>query len=255
MGERLLSETIATTRRRFAVAAWLGEWARHGAVAWVVAGVAGLLARRFLDRSWGQAAWLVLLVVPAAATAWLRARHRFVSSATVATWLDVRGGADGRLVTAFELRDTLPQSAEAIAAPALKLRFGLLARPALPASTFFALALWIPLPAAAGALELPKLQASELDRLAEKLATLEETVQLDEGLRAELAERLERAKEQLDSAPLASGFEARDQIEARLEQEATAAQERFEQAQGAHSGPMSRSSGSGGSTPSSVSPS
>lgn len=231
MSEVPRTGVLAQTRRRFAVAAWLGEWSRHGALALVAAGVVALLLRRFSDAPRSLAALAALLLLPAAGSAWWRARRRFVSAATVAAWLDVRGGADGRLVTAFE-RD------QPIVAPPpeLRLRLGLLARPLLPALAFLALALWIPLPAAAGGLELPQLQADQLDQLAEKLATLEETVQLDEGLRAELHERLERARERLDEGPLeggalASSFEARDALEARLEQEAATAQQGIELAQ------------------------
>ena len=238
MADRSLTRCVAAVRRRLGVAAWLGEWARVGAVALVAAGVAALLARRFLDWSVARSLWFVLLLLPAAAIAAWRARRRLLSPTTVATWLDVQGGADGRWVTAFELDGAPPAASRSFdpdaALDSLRLRWSLLARPLLPALAFLIVALWLPLPAATtSALDLPQLQAAQLDRLAEKLATLEETVQLDEELRAELRDRLDRAREQSDDAPLASRFEAYDQLATRLEQEAEAAREEIELAQAA----------------------
>ncbi len=236
MGSATLDRVVWRVRRRLCFAAWIGEWARMAGVALVIAGGAALLWRRFGAAGRGEAAWLALLVVPAALLAWARARRRFVSASTVAAWLDVRHGGDGRIVTAFERADSREEGRGSVAPPELRLRHLLLARPLLPALLFLALALGLPLPASAVALDLPRLHADQLDQLAEKLATLEETVELDAGLRAELEERLERAKEALEEGLaeeglLASAFEARDTLEARLEQEAAVARDGVELAQ------------------------
>lgn len=239
MGVRPLGRTIEEVHRRLRFAAWLGEWARHGAVALAVAAVLALLGRRFLEWPAGTALLLAGLVLPAGATAWWSVRRRVPSAASVATWLDLRLGGGGRCVTAFELGGRGAALADfdvpgPDAAPlALRMRMVPLARPLLPALAFLALVLWLPIPAGGFIPALATLHAAELERLAEKLATLEETVQLDEALRAELHDRLARAKEQIDDASLASTFEARDQIEARLEQEAAAAQQAIESARAA----------------------
>src|SRR5262245_1659256 len=227
-----LRRTVSRLQRRISAAAFFGELARHAAVALVGAGVAALLARQFLGWSTARSLLVLLLLAPAIGTAWWFARRRFVSAATAATWLDVKLGASGRYVTAFEIDGAAPPTppSTTVAEPVPRLRRGVLLRPLLPALAFAALAFWIPLNRGAPGVVPPVVSAAQVERIAEKLAALEETVALEPELSAELHERLEHAREQADSAPLASTYEAMDQLAQRITNEAEAAREHAERA-------------------------
>jgi hypothetical protein len=218
-------------RRRIAAAAYLGELSRHSALALAGAGLAALVVRRFFGWSAAQSlAWLALLA-PAFATAWWFARRRFVTVATAAAWIDVELGADGRVVSAFELGHAAPHGADRlgrVAAP--RIRWSFIARPFLLALAFAALALLLPIEGPQAAAMAPALVGSQIERLAEKLAALEETVDLKDELRAELQQRLDHTREQADAAPLASTFEAMDQLAQRIAQEAETAREKIDEA-------------------------
>jgi hypothetical protein len=200
----------------------------------LAAGLATLVVRRFAGWSASSAALLLLAVVPAFATAWWRARSRFVSAATAAAWIDVELGADGRIVSAFELGLDAPQDAHAWSARSRpRIRWLWLARPLLPALAFAALALLLPIEGRDASALAPALVGSQIERVAEKLATLEENVELKDELRAELHQRLDRAKEQADGAPLSSTLESVDQVAQRIQQEAETARERIDEARAA----------------------
>ncbi len=235
MPDRALVQAVTQLRRRIALAAYLGELARHAAAALLLAGVAALLLRFFFGWTTGHSLAALLLIVPAAATAFWYARRRFVSNTTAATWLDLHLGSTGRVVTAFELA-TDPSMASIAAADLAqvqalrpRLNWGRLVRPLAPAALFAAAAFLVPV-RPSNALAAVPFTMSQLDRVAEKLAALEETVKLDDELRADLEERLSRAKEQGDDAPLSSTFEAIDQLTERIEQEAERAQASLENA-------------------------
>ena len=231
MADLTLRPIAARLRRRLAAAAWLGECARHGALALVAAGLAALVVRRFCGWSVAQSALFLLLVGPALATAWWFARRRFVSAATAAAWIDVELGADGRVVSAFELGLDAPSDVHEWSERArLKFRWRLVARPLLPALAFAALALLLPIAASPAAALAPALVGGQIERVAEKLAALEETVQLKDELRAELQQRLDHVKQQADGAALASTFEAMDQLAQRIGQEAETARDRIDEA-------------------------
>lgn len=231
MHDETFGRTVSSLRRRIAGAAYLGELARHGAGALVVAGAAALLMRLFLGWSALRALGAFALLAPAAASAWWFARRRFVRAETVAAWIDVELAAGGRVVTAFELGTTLSGLAIDLArASALRLRWRLLLRPVIPALAFAALAVWIPVHRGVLGASLPAVPMRPIERLAEKLAALEETVELDAELRAELRERLEHAREQADAAPLSSTWESLDQIAQRMAEEAERARERIDEA-------------------------
>lgn len=231
MNDLTLRPIAARLRRRLAAAAWLGELARHSALALLAAGLAALILRRFAGWSAETSALLLLAVVPAFATAWWRARRRFVSTATAAAWIDVELGADGHVVSAFELGLDAPADAHAWSARARpRIRWLWLVRPLAPALAFAALALLLPVDGPNAAAMAPALVGSQIERVAEKLATLEENVQLNDELRAELHQRLDRAKEQADGAPLSSTLESVDQVARRIQQEAQTAHERMDEA-------------------------
>jgi hypothetical protein len=234
MSDPSLRSTVETLRRRIARAAFLGTLARHGAAALVVGSIAALLARMGLGWSSSRALLLLLVVLPAFATAWFAARRRFVSAATAATWLDVELGASGRYVTAFEIaargNATAPALPADLTSRAPRTRWFAVVRPSLPSALFALLALLVPVHFGDAAVVPPAVQTSQLDRLAEKLASLEETVQLDEELRAELHQRLDHTREQADAAPLSSTFEAIDQLSQRLAHEGERASEKIDEA-------------------------
>jgi len=231
MTDPTLRPIAARLRRRFAAAAWLGECARHGALALVAAGLAALFVRRFCGWSAAQSALFLLSIGPAVATAWWFARRRFVSAATAAAWIDVELGADGRVVSAFELGLDAPHDVHQWSARSrLNLRWRLLARPLLPALAFAALALLLPIEGSQAAAMAPALVGSQIERVAEKLAALEETVELKDELRAELHQRLDHVKQQADGAALSSTFEAMDQLAQRIGQEAETARDRIDEA-------------------------
>jgi hypothetical protein len=230
MPDAMLQATVARLRRRFATAAYLGELARHAAIALAAAGIAALLARLFFGWPAARAAACLGLVAPALLSAWLRARRTFLSESTVATWLDVQLGASGRWVTAFELAGAPPAALRDRPPPLPRLRWRALLGPLAPAATFAGLALLLPISPDASGLAPPAISQRQIERLAEKLAALEETVALDEQLRAELHERLERTREQADTAPLSSTYEAMDQLAQRITEEADQAREQIDEA-------------------------
>ncbi|MCP3914556.1 MAG: hypothetical protein GY711_03245 [bacterium] len=226
--------TLKRLQRRASLAAWLGEGSHHLLVAALAAGSAVLLARLLVDLPTARAALFLGLVALVPLTAWQRARSRFLSREGAATWLDLRSGATGTLVTALEVGDerwaerTREVLARAPEVPGLRLA------PAVGRAAtgvgFALLALLVPIPRTIAG-PPPAIFDASLEALQEKLATLEEEIVFDEETAQELEERMERLeKEALASENPEATFEAIDEMTKRLEEEALEAQEAIETA-------------------------
>lgn len=229
-----LEDGIAALRRRRLLQAWLQLAGVHAQAALFAAGVAVLFVRAVPRWESREAASLLALAALALPTAFVLARRRSPSANVAAAWLDVRGGAQGRIVTERELgasawseeaRAQLATALGALPRPAWKRAL----RPALPAAAFAALALWIPIPRAVVG-PPPVVAEAALEELNEKLATLEETLDLAPELAEEMEARLERIEEQAASGQPASTFEAIDRLGERLEAEAEQALEAAQRA-------------------------
>ncbi len=219
-----LAEQVARARRRLVARVLLQEGLGAGAVALCLAGAGVLAGRRLLG--WGAAASGALvglsLVALAVALA-LRLRGRLPDARAAATWLDLRGGGAGWVVSGLERPDPAWSSRAEAAIPSslppASPGPGAWAPP-LGALSFVVLALLVPLrdPEAPPA---PTVHPAEA--LAEKKAALEELVALPE----EQAELLEEALDNLaESDPRSeAALEAADALDHELDQLASAAAE------------------------------
>jgi hypothetical protein len=230
-----LDGSIARLRRRAWASQLVRELSLHLALALFAAGAIALGLRFGLRWSRPDAALALWLVALAPLSAFLRARPGLLSRRGAEAWLDVRSGGSGLVVTAAELDDPLwrveaeRRLAGAPAPPRLRL-----ARPLLklvPALGFAAGALVVePPPARAGTPQRAVLGVVE--RIEEKLATLEETLQLDPAEAEELHARLERLRAEAGEARPEASFEAVDRLEERLEALAREALDEAERARG-----------------------
>jgi hypothetical protein len=227
-----LDTRVAELRRRAALSEFLSEWSLHLAAAIVLAAAAALCARALLTWERPRAAWCFAIVALTPATAYFRARRRFLSSAGAAAWLDVRAGSTGLILTELETGDPawgeraarlLARAPDLPAAPWRRV----LTRTA-PCAAFALAALLIPVSSAgAGSFGTA---AAILDRLDEKLATLEEQIRIDETPAAELRQRLEQLRSDLPGAPPEVQLEALDRFDESLREEAAKAAEAAESA-------------------------
>ena len=230
-----LMREVKRLRRRAALGAWIARLGAHLPLALVAAGAAVLLARASLDLERARAAWLLAPVLLAPATAWLRARRARLSQEGAATWLDLRTGSTGLVLTQAELGDARWQErAEGLlprpdGLPRLRPAGAILR--ALPAASFALLALWIEIPERRPA-PAARLFQSATERLREKLETLEEEIELQESEALELEARLARIEEEIEAARAESAFEALDRLEERLEERAEEARGPLEEARG-----------------------
>ncbi len=220
-------------RRRANLAAYLGDLFRHGAIALVAAGSLALALRFFAHASRETAALgLVLLVAIAPATAFVAARRRFLSPAGAAAWLDVRSGGTGLLLARGESGDARWDSAVApvggrVARPP-RVRLRALLAPLLPSLAFAIAAFVVPVPAPRFVVR--PLSESLIERLREKLAALEETVDIDPAVEEELEKRLEWLESGAGNARPETAYEAADRFAQRLEAEAAKARASAERA-------------------------
>ncbi|MBL8859057.1 MAG: hypothetical protein JNL28_11160 [Planctomycetes bacterium] len=192
-----------------------------------------LLARTAFE--WGptRAAWLYLPLVVAPLVAWRSSVRKRLSPSGAAAWLDVQTGAGGLVVTGFELDDGAWRARldEALAhvrhLPAARMR-----RPGMfcaLAVAFAVAALFVPIPRAVVG-PGRALQQAALEKVEEKLATLEEEVELAPEFASEMRASLERLREDDALAASESALEAADRANERLLQEAEARAEAAEQA-------------------------
>jgi len=227
-----LHQLVRRLQARVFAAVYLGTLTRL--LLWSVLALGSLVLLLRLgfefDRSAAAWAFAPLALVPLAA--WILARRRALSAHGAVAWLDVHGGADGALVAHLEHADPRWQPAlEQSLARLGPLPGARLARPLArlaPAVLFAAAALWIELPRDP-VLPPRKLEEAAIERLAEKLETLEEVATLEPELAQELETRLERLEDEAGSPEEA--FEAIDQLEARLAQEAERLAEELRAAQ------------------------
>ncbi len=218
-----LERAIERLRRRAFHGAFLGAFLRAFALAAVVIAVLVLTLRvgfRFerVDASWTFAALALAPIV-----AWVQARRRVPSHTATAAWLDVRSGGTGAIVAADEAADERWD-------PALQRQ--LAAEPALPridvarplriaalALVFAAAAMLVPVPVAIVG-PPTVVQEATLERIEEDLAALQEQVDLEPEVAAELQDALERLQQEGALADPEAAFEALDRAQDRLEQEA-----------------------------------
>ena len=230
-----LEHSIKAVRRRVFTAAWFEALATHLALALFAGGTAILIARVALHWDRVPAAWFASLAAVAPVSAWWLARRRIPSRESCATWLDVRGGASGLVVTENELGSSAwsPRAEERLrrsldVLPEVDILRTL--RNVTPAAAFVALALWIEPPQ----VEVgppPAVADAAIERVEEKLAALEQVLEVEPELAAELDEQLESAKAEAAEGRPESTFEALDRMEERLEDQAQRAEQAAHRAQ------------------------
>jgi len=229
-----LDQGVSALRRRTFGVAWVR---RAGPLCgWTLGGcaAAALLARGGLGWERPQAAWLLAPALLAPIAALVLARRERPSAAQAATWLDVRSGGSGFVVTEQELGSTAwsPRTEVALQAALARLprvQLSALARPLGLALAFAALALWIELPREVVG-PPPAVSAAALERVEERLETLQDALALDPELERELEERLEAAKADSEAGHPESTYEALDQLDERIEQAAQEAELAAQQA-------------------------
>ncbi|MCY2961364.1 MAG: hypothetical protein NTY35_14470 [Planctomycetota bacterium] len=218
-----LEDSIERLRRRAWLGAFLGTSLRL--FAWTAAGLAAvaLLLRAAFRYERLEAAWVYAALVVVPIVAWFLARKRVPSRDTTAAWLDVRSGGTGAIVAGEEIQDPRWRSEveRALATQPSLPRLDL-ARPgrfAFGALAFAALVVAVPIaPALVGPPTV--LQEAVLERVEEQLKALEEQVELEPELAAELRENLDRLQREGALAEPEAAFEALDRAQERLEQEA-----------------------------------
>jgi len=219
---------LRALRRRVAQAAYVGELSTQLLVALFASGTLVLLARLLLGWELERAVWICSLALVTPFTAWWRARGRFLSAEGAANWLDVRTGATGIVVTETEVADErwMARAEEVLASRRLlpAVRVQPMTIRSFAGVGFALLALLVPIPDAQP-LTPANLFDSSLEALHEKLQALEEELEFEDEVAAELEAQLDRLEAEAEQAlnPEAT-FEAIDQLARRLEQEALEAQ-------------------------------
>lgn len=171
--------------------------------------------------SWALFAAAALVAAASATVVAGRARP---SLDAAATWIDVRTGASGAVVTEAELGATewsddadrrIPLALEQLPRDPWLASLSALA----PALLFAFAAAWLPMPERLVG-PPPAVAHRAIERLEEKLAALEETLDLSPELVEELHARLDRIQESADDGRIESTFEAVDRLGERLDLEA-----------------------------------
>ncbi len=229
-----LKTAVSKLRRRALARAWLrhsGPW-----LGWTLTGAAtvALAARALADWERAEAAWLLAPALAAPVLAFVFARREVPSAHGAATWLDVHADASGFVVTEDELGQSswTPRTEEALerALAALpKPQCRALLAPLSLAVAFASLALWIELPERVIG-PPPAVSSAAIARVEEKLDALEEALALEPELEAELEQRLEAARADSEAGNPESPYEALDQLEGRIEEEAQRAEQAAQQA-------------------------
>lgn len=232
-----LERRLDAVRRRALQNAFVTRVGTSLGLALLVAGCAALalraLARVDLPLEIGGAGVLAALALAALGT-WLVARRRAPSREHAVGWLDLDSGGRGTLVTELELGDerwhhAVDEALARVRIPAARSARQIASR-GLPALVFAALCLLVPIPAPAAESASTAWFENRTEELREKLATLEEEVELDEETAAELAERLDNLEADVENGLPEAMFEGLDDLDARLEELAAAAREDAAQA-------------------------
>ena len=229
-----LDKAISALRRRALGVAWIR---RAGPLCgWTLSGcsAAALLVRGGASWERGEAAWLLAPALIAPIAALVLARRERPSPAQAATWLDVRSGGSGFVVTEQELGATAwsPRTEAALAAALERLprvELGALLRPLAVALALATLALWIELPRDMVG-PPPAVSAAALERVEERLEVLKDALALEPELERELEERLDAARTDSEAGNPESTYEALDQLDERIEQAAQEAELAAQQA-------------------------
>lgn len=215
-----LDQSVAALHRRVFWGVFAGNAGRLGMIALLGGGVLVLLVRFLLDVARAQAIWALAPVVLVPLAALLVARSRQLSRAGAVAWLDARAGGSGALVTQLEVGDGAWSSHVDAALSHLlvlpRARLGRTALQILPPLGFAIAALLVEMPRDP-ALPPKHLQEAAIERVEEKLATLEEQVALEPELASELEKKIERLED--DAGEPEQAFEALDRLEERLSQE------------------------------------
>lgn len=229
-----LKTAVSKLRRRALLRAWLRQ--AGPLLGWTLAGGAAvaLLARALASWERADAAWLLAPALAAPVFAYVLARREVPSAKGAATWLDVHADSSGFVVTEDELGTTqwTPRTEEALARALASLprpQWRALFAPAALSAAFAALALWIELPKHVVG-PPPAVSDAAIARVEEKLEALEESLALEPELEEELEQRLEAARADAEAGNPESTFEALDQLEGRIEEEAQRAEQAAQQA-------------------------
>lgn len=226
-----LETFIGQVERRLRLATWLAVWSRHALVAAFLTGFI-VLVTRFLTDGQPQVYWVLLPVGLSLVTAWRAVRAECWAKTDVATWLDLRAGGAGALVTAHELgvgawSEQVDRALRSAGQPPGIRPLHSVSRILLGAA-FVVAALWVPV-SVQGASRIAMNYEPMFERLAEKLEVLEEQVDLEEEEAADYEERLERLEEVADQASdPESVLEAIADLEESLEERAEQAREAVE---------------------------
>lgn len=226
-----LETFIGQVERRLRVATWLAIWSRHALVAAFLTGFA-VLVIRFLTGGEPQVYWVLLPIGLSLVTAWRAVRGEYWGRTDVATWLDLRAGGAGALVTAHELgvgawSEQVEHALQHAGQPPGIRPLHSVSRILLGAG-FVAAALWVPV-SVQSASRIAMNYDPMFERVAEKLEVLEEEVELEEEEAAEFEERLERLEDVADQASDPEAvLEAIADLEESLEERAEQAREAVE---------------------------
>ncbi len=207
---------ITRWRRRVWAAAFAREAGQATAFALVAAGAGALIARAVWGASASQAVWLAILVVPALAVAFVRARKSLPSRAETAAAIDLAAGGNGILLAALERADGRwgeRAGREARAAGDLTPDLGggrWLG--AAAAACFVLLALSVPL----GAERIDASHSERLggfaERLSEQIAALAESGALNSAESQAMLERLESLQSGFEDFGIEASMEAVDRL-------------------------------------------
>ena len=228
-----LDRPLADLRRRQFLGGFVGALGRWLQIGLFALGAACLLLRLILGYEAAQLSpvfWALLLSLPGAA--WV-ARAGLYRGDQGAAWLDVAAGADGSLVTDYELGDARWRGRAQAAIGRLRSYPGpdwkASMRRVVPALLFALAVMLVPIPRPK---VLPSsLYSGTLADLEEQLETLQEETGLEEERAEELAEHMQRLREEAEQGhdPEAT-FEAMDAFESELARQAEEAAEAMEQA-------------------------
>lgn len=219
-----LESSVRRLQKHAALAEFLTHWILHLTIATALSGAVAIFFRTFQGFTRGEAALSFLIVIFTPLTAWLAAKSKFIHRDTAAAWLDLRAGATGLLLTSAERPDerwsdaTRAVAGRAGALPAISLRRQLLQF--APAILFAIAAIAIPVSRNARNASIPRAAAEALE---EKLAILEQNIQLEEKTAEELRERVDRMKNEIETMQPEVAYEAVDRLEDKLQNEAVKA--------------------------------
>ena len=204
---------------------------------WTAAALLGIAGLCFVLRAWvglsrGQAAWLFLLLIPALVGASRQAFRAGWSRVRAMIWLDLQAGGRGSIVTAVQCPDVRWQPTFASELATVDARPTVAWRRALhawvPAALTCAAMFWVdfatPMRGHHQFLEIAHEETQE------QLATLQEVADLEDEQELEWERRLQRIRDDLDTALPATTLEALDRVADELRAEAEVAAQQANQA-------------------------